>query len=171
MHTHTQPLSQDRCDHIRCIFITTQILRERVHLYLYADVEIQSPCWIRRGFLEECCHSLCSAPGADGTVNHEQNTKSFYFFVFSTSENCKITHTLQMYTELICVQNLSVQICVIYEYMSSTVCTLLGKLRPSVAHMNCGVMVGVVFFLGNVSLRWEPPSLSDLFLSSSKRKC
>lgn len=51
------------------------------------------------------------------------------------------------------------------------VCTLLGKLRPSVAHMNWGFMEGVVFFLGNVSLRWEPPSFSDLFLSSSKRKC
>ena len=49
--------------------------------------------------------------------------------------------------------------------------TLVGKLRPSVAHVNWGIMMGVVFFLGNVSLRWKPPSLSDLFLSSSKRKC
>lgn len=58
-----------------------------------------------------------------------------------------------------------------YMPMCLCVCTLLGKLRPSVAHMNWGFMEGVVFFLGNVSLRWEPPSFSDLFLSSSKRKC
>lgn len=56
-------------------------------------------------------------------------------------------------------------------WASTSVCTLVWKLRPSVAHVNWGVMLGVCFFRGNVSLRWDPPSFSDLFLSSNKRKC
>lgn len=50
---------------------------EWVQFYLYADGEILLPCWIRRGFLGECCHSSCSAQEADGAVNIQQETTSF----------------------------------------------------------------------------------------------
>ena len=43
--------------------------------YLYADVENQFPCWIRRKFLEGCCHNLCSVPGDDGTKRRKQTVK------------------------------------------------------------------------------------------------
>lgn len=58
-----------------------------VCLYLYANVEVQCPCWIRRTFLEECCHNLSSVPVADGTVNDQKETKSFYSQVLIIKRN------------------------------------------------------------------------------------
>lgn len=52
---------------------------EHVCVHLYANVEIQFPCWIMSEFLEECCHNLCSVPGADGTMKNQEETKSFFF--------------------------------------------------------------------------------------------
>lgn len=52
-------------------------------VYLYADAESLFLCWIRREFLEECCHSLYSVPGADGTVNDQENTEGDFNIYYS----------------------------------------------------------------------------------------
>lgn len=136
-------------------FIFQVTLRTRVCLgvvYLYAAVEIRLPCWIKTESWEECCRNLCFAPRVGGTERAEM--------IFEPKKKWLDVHGKRI---LVAKQTTGV--------IGARTSTLFGKLRPRVEQENWGFRVGAAFFLGNVSLRWEPPSLSDLLLSSSERKC
>lgn len=41
-------------------------------VYLYVDVEIRLPCWIKRASWGECCHNWCFVPRVGGTGNEQK---------------------------------------------------------------------------------------------------
>lgn len=125
-------------------------------VYLYADVEIRLPCWIKTESGEECCRNLCFVPRVGGT---EKPDNEYWILIFKKLLKWFNVHVKR---KIVAKQTTGV--------IRLRATTLFGKLRPRVAQENWGLMVGAGFFLGNVSLRWAPPSLSDLLLSSSERK-